>query len=122
MTDVNGHIELVGEPLQFDFPCMRSVPIAAACIRADEKVASLRIALGAHSLPPRRDRHDGEHGRVVIGANVDEAVIGDHVIYAIRNGLADGIAGEVVHVDQARFALRLPLTTCILEIGIDPIS
>ena len=73
-----------------------------------------RRQLRTDSLPPRLDRDHRELGRVVIDPNIDEAIVGSH---AVRNRLADGVAGKVMNVDEFRLILRLPLTSAVLEIS-----
>jgi len=52
----------------------------------------------------------------VVGADVDETVVGGNVIHAVGDRFADGIVGEVMNIDEFRLILRLPLSTmCALR-------
>ncbi len=68
-------------------------------------------------LPPRFDRFHGEYGRVVIDADAHEAVIGGHVVDAVRDRFADRISRKVVHVDQFGLSRWLPFLAPILEVA-----
>src|SRR5579883_2790098 len=117
VADVDREAELVREPLQFVLPDVRPIAVAAARVGGDEQVSRLGVALAAHLLPPRRDRGDREDRRVVVDADVDEAVVGRNVIDAVGDGLADRVVGEVVHVHHLRFALGLPLASAVSEVA-----
>lgn len=110
-------IEVIGEALELGLPHTRSVGVASARISGDEEFAGIRVALGTDSLPPRRNRRRCEHRGIVVGADVHEAVIGSDVMHAVRGRRADGIAGEVMNIDELRLILRLPLTSSLLEIA-----
>jgi len=53
----------------------------------------------------------------MVGANGDEGIVGTDVIDPVGDGLADGVAREVVDIDEFRSAVGLPLTPCILEVA-----
>src|SRR6266536_4218223 len=83
----------------------------------NENRRCIGIPLRAHPLPPSLDRCHGEHRRVVVGADVDEAVVRRDIVDAVRDRLADGVVGKVVDVDQLGLALRLPVPPGILEVA-----
>ena len=109
VADPDCDAELVGEALQLVLPDARAIAVAAARVGGDEDLARLGVALRPDLLPPRLDRGDREHRRVVVDADADEAVVGGDVVDAVRDRLADRVAGEVVDVDELGLALRLPL-------------
>ena len=88
-------------------PNARPIAVAAAGVGSDEHLACVGVALIADLLPPRFDRGGREHRRVVVDPDADEAVVSRDVVHAIRNRLADGGAGKVVHIYQLGLALRL---------------
>jgi hypothetical protein len=53
----------------------------------------------------------------MVHADADEAVVGGEVVNAVRDRLADRIRREVVDVHPVGLALRLPLTSCVLEVA-----
>jgi len=55
----------------------------------DEELAGSWIALGTDLRPPRLDRGDGEHWRVVVCAHAYEAIVGRDIVDAVRDRLAD---------------------------------
>ena len=117
MTNVNREVQRIGETLKFGFPHVRAIAVAPICVGRDEEVARLQIALRADARPPRLDRDRREPRRVVIDADVDAALIGRDGIDAGGDRLADGVAGNVMDVDERRLALRLPLTSSVLEVA-----
>src|SRR5215208_4993587 len=117
VADVDRHIELVGDPLELVLPHMRPIAVAAARVGGDEDLARLWVALRADSIPPRLDRGDRKHRRVVVNADADEPVVGGEVVYAVWDRLADRVRGEVVDVHQLGLALRLPLASSVLEVA-----
>ena len=55
----------------------------------------------------------------MIDAHSHEAGIGADIVYAIGNGFAGGVAGEVVDVHQLGLALRFPLASPFLTLPIN---
>ena len=53
----------------------------------------------------------------MIDPDAHEAVVGGKIVYAVRNGLADGVRWKVVHVHQLGLSLWLPLAPCIFEVA-----
>jgi hypothetical protein len=53
----------------------------------------------------------------MVGADVDEAIVGGEVIDAVRNRLADRVTRKVVDVDQVGYTLGLPFPTPVLEVA-----
>lgn len=94
VADPDRDPELVSEPLQLSFPDTGSVPIAAASVGRDEQLARVGIALRTHLLPPCLDGRGREHRGVMVGADVDEAIVGGEVVDAVRNRLADRVTGK----------------------------
>src|SRR6185437_11102442 len=107
----------IGEALELPLPHARPVRVASAGVCREEELGRVRVALLAHQLPPRGDRRHGEYRRVVVRADVDESAVVDDVVDAVGDRLPDGVAREIVYVDELRFVLRLPLDAFVPEIA-----
>jgi hypothetical protein len=83
-----------GDPLQLVLPDVRPIAVAAAGIGGDEDLARARVALAAQLLPPCLDGGDREHRGVVVDADADEAIIGAHIVDAVRDGLSIASLGK----------------------------
>src|SRR4051812_40181152 len=116
VADVDGEVECIGQPLEFGFPKSGSVAVAPTRVGGDEQLARVGIALRADVLPPRLDRGDRKHRRVVIDAHADEPIVGGDVVHAVRDRLADCSRWEVVNIDPLGRALGLPLASAVLEV------
>src|SRR5207248_1004305 len=107
VADADSDAELVGELLERVLPDMRPVAVAAPGVGGDEQFARVRIPLRPDLAPPGLDRRDGEHGRVVVNPDTDEAIVGADVVDAVRNGLADRVLWKVVNVHKVGLAFGL---------------
>jgi hypothetical protein len=53
----------------------------------------------------------------VISTDAHESIVGRKVVDAVRDRLADGIAGKVMHVDPLGLTFRLPFAAAVLEVA-----
>ncbi len=65
-----------------------------AGLRGDRAADPAHLALAAHLLPPCLDGGDREHRGVVVDADADEAIIGAHIVDAVRDGLSIASLGK----------------------------
>src|ERR1700747_3249519 len=63
------------------------------------------IALPSHRIAPAANGVDGELSGVVIDADADAAGVRADVVNSVRNGFAEFLVDEVVHVDLVGTAL-----------------
>jgi hypothetical protein len=56
-------------------------------------------------------------GRVVVAGKAHPDFGAHHVVDAVRNRFANGVAGEIARADRSRRASRLPFVSRILEIA-----
>ena len=117
VADVDRHVEFVGEPLEPLLPDMRPMAVAAARVGRDEDLAGVGVALRADLAPPRLDRRNREHRRIVIDAHAHEAVVGRDVIDAVGDRLAERVGKKIVDIDPVGFALGLPFASPVLEVA-----
>src|SRR5438874_3995424 len=108
---------LVRQTLQLDLPQAAPAAVGATTIRRDEEPFGLGIDLAAHVSPPAPDRLDSKLSRVMIHPHADPARVGGFVIDAVRNDLAQCLAGVVLDPDLLRLALRRPLAPTIAELA-----
>jgi hypothetical protein len=111
----DGQGERVGQlGLQFGFPGVTAIPIAAAGVSQDENLAGAGIASRPLVVPPVGDGMSGECGSVVRNTHDQGATILGDVVNAIGNGDADGIGTEVVIKNAAGAAF--PTTAWVPEV------
>ena len=53
----------------------------------------------------------------MVGADADPPGVGGQVVDAVRDGLAQLLVHEVVHVDPLRLAARMPFPPTVLEVA-----
>ena len=117
VRDVDAEAQVVGQALQRGLPAARPIAVAAAGVGGDVERVGRRVRLPSHHRPPLANRRDGEGRRVVVAADADPGFVARHVVDAVRNRLADRVAGKVVDAHPLGLAGRLPLAPAILEIA-----
>ena len=105
---------LGGELGQLGLPQSGPVAVGAAAVGADQQPSRVRVGVLADGVPPAADGLNGELRGVVVGAHVDPAGVGRHVVDAVRDGLAEVLVGEVVHVDLLGLAAGPPFPATVL--------
>ena len=75
MTDMESHLQCVGESWEFDLPQARPIPIASPAISCKKQFVGMRIALASHVGPPPPDTFHRKLGGVMAQANIDPALI-----------------------------------------------
>lgn len=74
--------------------------IAAATVREDEQLSSIRIPLLSFLGVPLGQAIGSKLGRVVRCADKDRATVGHHVINAVGGGNSCGLRAKVMVFDQ----------------------
>ena len=92
----------VRDLLESVLPAVRPYTVGAAGICEDQEFARAGVHAPADAAPPRVNGVGGERGRVVGRADDDRPIAARHVVNAVRNRNAIGIAREVVNVDVDR--------------------
>ncbi len=113
---MDAQTEVVGQALQCGLPPARAIAVAAAGIGGDVEGIRRGVRRPPHHRPPLADRRDREGGRVVVAPHADPRFVPRHVVDAVRNRLAHGVAGEIMHAHPLRGARGLPFAPGILEI------
>lgn len=106
MSDRDGKTALVGEPLQLELPQSDAGAIAAATVGGDGEALGIGVARVAEPLPPATDAFDRERASIGIDPDIDPALIGRHVVDAIRCHLTQVLDLEIM--DPYRFRIALP--------------
>src|SRR4051812_43933564 len=107
--------QLVSEPLQMVLPGPVARAVAAPAVRADQQSARLGIRRPADRVPPTANAFDGEFGRVMRPAHVDQALVALRIVGPVGYCRAHRQAGKIIHVDFQRLALGPPLPTRVLK-------
>src|SRR5438093_3973533 len=108
---------LVRQTLQLDLPQAAPAAVGATAISREEEPFGLGIDLAAHMAPPAPDCLHSKLSRVMIHPHADPARVRGFVVDAVRNDLAQCLAGEVMDPDLLRLALRRPLAPIIAELA-----
>src|SRR4051812_14545280 len=116
VADLDGHLQLVGELLQFALPQASAHIVGAAAVRRDRQLAHIAIALASDLRDPGADRSDRKLGGVVRDAEADPAGIGGGIVDAVGNDLAFLFILEVVHVDVDRAPLGPVVGAAVPEV------
>jgi hypothetical protein len=99
MADPDRRTGLVGELLQFHLPEPNLRAVGPSAIAGDHQATGGRLGLASHCRAPTANGIDGEWGGVVINADADATGVRADVVNSVRNGLAEFLVDEVVHVD-----------------------
>src|SRR5439155_26830049 len=78
------HREAIGKRLQVHLPRAEAAAVAPAGIGTNQHAPRLRVRLPAEDSPPPADTLDGEFGRLVGNAHVDEGLIPRDVVGSVR--------------------------------------
>lgn len=73
VTDRDGHPQLVGQPVQGDFPQPTTTPITAPAISRDQQVGGRRVNRRSPVSPPAPKGLNGKLSGVVISSHTDPA-------------------------------------------------
>ncbi|GGT71937.1 hypothetical protein GCM10010207_82530 [Streptomyces atratus] len=119
MTDRDGQAGPGGERGQLGLEGPGAVAVGAAGIGSDQQTSGLRVVEAPLPVPPTADRFDREGCGVVIRTDIHPAGVRRQIVDAVRQGLAQCIAGEVMDVNPHGFTGRPPLTSRILELPDD---
>src|SRR5260370_4897015 len=92
--------------------------MGTAAIRGNHQPVSRRISLATHGVVPAADGVDRELGRIVVDADAHTARILRDVVDAIRNGFAEFLVAEVMHVNLVGAAFRSIVAARVL-VGAD---
>jgi len=113
VSDRDAQTRLVRNLLEPLLPVARPGPVGASRVREDQKFLRSGVQGTARATPPRMDSVGSEGRRIVRRSDDDETVSARHIIDAVGNRYAVGIARKVVHVNVDR---RLPpIATLTLE-------
>jgi hypothetical protein len=115
VTDRDRQSGLVGQLLQFPLPQPRPATVAAAAVGFDEKVSLSGVLSVAESHPPIANRTHGEFRSVGTRPDADVAPIVRHIVDAVGDGPALGVARKIMSVDHVR--LGAPPRAFVTEVS-----
>ena len=107
MTDMNGHIELLSQLLDFDFPEAHATAIAAAAIGGDQQFHGLGVESYSHPLPPAANSRHGKLCGIMVNPDTYPPLIVRQVVNTIRDNFSEFF---VTLSQSVVFVLTLSLT------------
>jgi len=113
MTDRERPRGFIGELLEFPLPQPEARPVAATGVCRDDDPVRRRIQEPSFSTPPAPNGGDRERPRVVVGPDVDEALVPPDVVDAVWKRPGHRGTLEVMAVHGHRLLDTAPLTAGI---------
>jgi hypothetical protein len=116
MTDLDRHLQAVGQFLEGHLPKSAPAAVAATPIGCDQYLGRTWVTLPPHLLPPAVNRFRGELSGIVVNPHTDPTPIARYIINPVWDSFAQSVVHEVVNSHVVWLTPWHPFTAAVLEI------